>query len=1818
MNKYYTKKVNNFLPDILINEESKDKLFNFATSHNLSDLEDFITTNSISLNVTYNNNQTIMHVLLEGESTTDEEELLRCIKFLVERGAPISSIDKFNSTPLFICIKKNYPLIFNYLLNEGASLDINTYDNLTVLHILSQPKYTLYDASGIQDLIPEKLPKMDMEKYKEDYKKINKAITTNIDPATVTPAAVQLNTGLEKFETIAKQFYYDGGMEDFNNSLLIEDYKKNIDDTEPKNDLFEKLQDQLKYFYDDTEKIDEDNLKNELDLSLNDIILNLNNNITNMQGYNLNVFNAIKNLAISLELSIHFFFLINPENTYIATEVVIAIAERAKEMAANAAAEPLDIIAALTNQHTVKAAVRAVKAATIEAKRERNITKDIINIIKTQVVNTAIVVGAGVPQVGNAIIASVGPIAPLISNPPNAGALARANNITNPVNIAAINIPQLIAILQAAYLPVAVGLQIQATAINARNVVIQVANVETNTNNAITAGLAVPLPPQVNQVQVIAVLQTAIRAAVYTAAYAQNTVLPLAAVKVANLPAVHTAVDASVGAGVQAAIQAAIPVGLRLNQEKIQRALTDPVVAIEAVVFTASQAAQAVIAIVGNISGETMVAAVREALENIEASKENIDIIIAIAKRANAGVAAGAGAAAQRAAINTALSNVNLVREAIQIVKAVKAATIDTKRRDIINLIQTILVDEIAAAPALARAGTRGLVQIAINNAGDPGGTISQLIANPPNAGSDAIAYNIRVKVLAAIVKPPIAIVLEPLFVVGGGCAVNIQNAATNAANIVLQLNLVETSTSGAIALILPVPNRVQAIAIIQTAIQSTVYAVVYAQNITPIPAAAAPPQVANLPAIIAAVAANVGVGVATAAANQEEIQRALIDQVVAIEAIVYAANQAVIAVDPAVIPGVTGETMVAALREALTQPPNIPKNFKNQDYNKLIKSYKLINIPQKYINYDISYKYPNIKEADELINYKLPEGEQSHTIDYFNLLYTFNEYIKDNYNPPANINNINIFNLYQHIQQIYKYNYIIYIFEKEKEKILKLKDNYTSDINSDLKKTINDLFDENYNELVKSVSLIREQLEIIKNLANDYIDNYNKLNGYKKYKNPDANNIKIGIYPKIEFPTEIKHTLGDENAIIAKCNDYITYNDNKNNFFHNFVLYFQDIGRYNAAPPPDVDNSLNGIPKPIDYNINIDTKNTNIIGNKDKAYKLYFYDSRYLKLEKQKIIEKLLLDNTILQIKIQKYDNYNKKLSEDLNNKLKTKILDEILNDKFNNILVSVINNFFKNKLSNNKNKLTYNAQIKEPDFNKILLSSIGFKHILIPNYEFINNKFLSISRNRFLKCILYFDTNYFKPTLLKSLKYYKDNKFITEILKTNRSLLLKTDIKGWTPIYYAIDGNNYPVIEKILNVNKDTLLHYDHKEISPLKLCIKKQLDHLNYLLTENNKIHYLNNYIKMLKNELKSNEILIPLNIEAVFIIALFIQNHIWSENANSINLNDITNLQNTRKTQINKEYNKKNTTGSDVENDEFNNNDDKIENVIDKPNRIYTIKKNRSYNYNDGDDNNNILKKYYDKGKNLEKQDFGLYGSYWINYEKNKTITKILNHINVSIQLKMLLKKLNTIEIDKHKDKFNLPLYEKKNIKDEIDKLKLIMNKLEYYLKFINIRFNTNKNNAYNLFLDKIYVHVLANIIGVDFYLRIEELIINHYMNSSSKLDDNNNNVTIKEQLKSLNNLLINNKLDGTNINYLYITEKNPESVLKDKIKEILQTIFVPSDKELIYTFETVVLPKYRDLYKIIYKYLQMFISNYHKFIYNQYHGLEILVLLLDKL
>jgi len=1376
---YRVKKIDNFIPDIPINEDSRDNLFSLATSHDIGGLEEFITTNSISLNVKNNNNQTIIHVLLDTENTTDEKDLLRCIKFLVNKGAYISNSDNFLLTPLFICIKKNYQYIFNYLLNEGANTNINTYDNLTVMHVLAQPGYITYDANGIQSIIPDKLPKFDMEKYKIIYNQIQDVLNLKSYEFKIT-----------LLDEIAKQFYYHDEKEDFNNKLLIEEYKEDLKNNK-KTNIFEKIKNNLNTFYDNNEvqDVNQENLNNELNETQNE--LNNELNVNTMHKLNDNILNAIKNLALSLELSTHYFFLKDLENTSIATSVVISIAERAMAEKYNFN----QLFYVLRNISVMREAIQAVKAVTIEAKRGGTKASDIINTIKKEVEYPTLQnynnIGVG-GIVYLAINNSTTAIAEIIKYPSNPDSLFTANAITRPVKRAAIIIPPFVRIVKSAFDALNAGNNhIQKAATNASYVVNGTSNIEINTriavNRAVTAVIVLEQPATIQeQVQVVTVVQASIRAAAYAAAYTQNKVLKIPLVQVSNLLA---AVDGAIGAGVQRGMLQVAPV-LVANQEKLQRALTDPVVAIEAVVnatYEAVAAAYIVIlaAIHDNIITDAVgvkyiVEAIKEALQYIETSNVDIDTIIAIAIEA-AKEEREENLRLQINAITIALTNKNKVRAAVESVKT--ASAVPGTNKKIIDVIRTAVAISVNVATE-----TFETVYTAASTAANV------LLEDTDPTVTIAVQTAMRTAMRTATVEGVdqfVIIVDEALKVVETDdndndiiqiIAKAISYSVIDIANIAhYTYAVVNTAITNVTTLAPPaiIQEQVQLVTILQAVIRACVYAALYTKNkVSDIP-------VSNLSAVYTVVDEAIVVAVQRSilqvapeiaiVANQEELQRALTDPVVAIEAVINATYEAIVAARSIILPLVRNHTItnangvviiVEALKEALKLPPIIPEQFKNDDYNKLIKLYKLINIPQKYINYNISYKYPNnyidsnIKQAIGLNNYKLPEGDITYSIDYFNLLYTFNEYVRDNYNPPAIINNI--FVLYQCIQQIYKYNYIIYIFDKEKSKILKLKDNYIPKLNTGLKETINKLFDTNYYDLVRSVDIIKKQLETIKNIANNYIDNYNKLNGYKIYINSDANTNNIGIYPQIKFPTEIKHSLGDENTIIAKCNDYITYNKNKKDFFHNFVLYFQDIGIY--QDPINPANLLNNIPIPINYNINITDYYTN---DKNKANKLYFYDPIYLKLIKQYFIKNMLINNNIISIRTENQDIYNPTLSQKLDDNIKKTILNEILNNNFDIFLNNAIDNLLKEEVSLYPEPIIFEKTIEKPDFYAMLSESLGFSNILIPNYEFTNNKFLSISKNRFLKCILYFDTKYFEPTNISTLNYYKNNNiFIDKLL--------------------------------------------------------------------------------------------------------------------------------------------------------------------------------------------------------------------------------------------------------------------------------------------------------------------------------------------------------------------------------------------------------------------------------------------------------------------
>jgi hypothetical protein len=1837
---YPVKKINSFLPDIPINEESRDKLFSLAISHDLSGLEEFITTNSISLNVRNNNNQTIIHVLLDSENTTDEKELLRCITFLVDRGVYISSSDKFLLTPLFICIKKNYFDIFKYLLEKGANTNINTYDNITVMHELAKSEHITYDANGIQSIIPEKLPKFDMEKYN--------VIKTKIDNVLF------LNPIFKELKNIAAQFYYDDEKEDFNNKLLINEYKINLYN-EKKTDIFEKIKSKLDIFY--SSEIIEEIKKEELLQKLNTIKQELIDETkkTIMQDLNNQVLNAIKSMAYSLQLRNHFFFVDNIGLSHIATYQIINKINYSRTRIHN-------ICDILDQNNVMRTIIKITKAVLVAIKEHKSINEDLVikikniinifvffeldynytinlnilyllNKINTNTVNyidqlNKIKKDELYNEVYNLLTElNTGYLSPIVEEISN-----NVNNLINPINRNRI-------------LPLTNDLDIIDYIIK---IFINVNNIKEDIDN---------LPDTFRTNIILINTYRSDGKSVYIAAslisvyfYIDYYITTRHKNLIPHIPCIK--------ALLQTTILSAIP---EKELTEIQEKLKDPILAIEVVIEAVLQIMFNIYNINNPIIDITVLKnTIKNTIKNVDdfvLSHIAVDIAMYIVEYIND--------IDNIDNIINIFENKENIREIIEIIEV-------AKKYNVIN--EKIISKKLADFYFVNGETFEDIIKGLDNNLYKTSEEIIELIDNILNEVNNNFnnkynkIYTIH-NILVSLSDKNSEIINNTKEIIDllSNIKTNSNNIKNNIDNT--QLNFKDETET-----------------VISTAIQSTIYAAVdiriqhiikndtirYIRGIDDIPIFLQ--EEVNkvlIPAIQTAIHTIVLSTIPSdrQLIHQEQLKNPIVAVEVKLATLKYISNFIAFFI-PSIL-NIPKDIVIfkEAIKKAIKLPQIIPEILKNQDYNELIKSYKLINIPQQYLmldNNNITNKDKSLEtiikkltQANGILNnYKiidnntiilpvlknivLPDNNIIHHINFFNLLYTFNEYAKNNYNPK--LLNDNIFLLYQNIQQIYKYNYIIYIFEKQKNTILQLKEHYDNNY-TELKNKIDDVFDKNFKELENSINNIKEKLKKIEELSNQYIDIYNKRNGLDIFLNLENNmklkniniNMFIGIYPKIKFPTinDIKYTLNTENAKILECSyDYIKYNEHKNDFFHNFVLYFQDIGILNNSVHPYIEKRnyfLNSIP--FNYNQDIINNNKQDIDNNNnifKLFKLFFYDPIYLKLAKQNIINNLLNLPEIKNIKTINNKILNKTVSNEFNEKIKTDILNKIFENQFDTMLINEIENLFKQEMSINSDKIEYDLSIKEPDFNTILLQSFGFKHILIPNYEFKNNKFLSISKNKFLECVLYFDTHYFKPCNISILEYYKENKFIKEILKNQQSLLLKTDIKGWTPIYYAIDSNNLNVIKTIIE-NKNRLIHYDNKHISPLQLCINKQLHHLNYLLDDKDdkdNIHYLNNYIKMLRNELKSNDILIPLNIDAVFIIALFIQNDIWCFNNIELfifnKINKIK-LNNSRRKQFDDEYN--NAKKSDVEYFIFKFNDDDVK-YNNRTEIKYEKYNNEEYNYNDHDrdrDLNEIFLKYYKKAKKLEKQDFGLYGSYWINYNKFSDETKeILDHINISKNFKKILEKLKQIEQKKNIFNVLLPGYDKDQIKKQINLLTPIKIKLEHYLKFINIRFNSNKDNAYTVFLNKIYVHVLANIIGVDFYLTMEELIIKYYIGKGTTIDTKEKNDNIKKQLLVLNKYLINNKLEeDNNFNYLYINQinqqKNPELVFKGVIIEILKKVLLEvNNNELINTYESIILPRYRDLYKITYKYLKMFIENYHKFIYNQYHGLNILISLLDNI
>jgi chemotaxis protein histidine kinase CheA len=469
-------------------------------------------------------------------------------------------------------------------------------------------------------------------------------------------------------------------------------------------------------------------------------------------------------------------------------------------------------------------------------------------------------------------------------------------------------------------------------------------------------------------------------------------------------------------------------------------------------------------------------------------------------------------------------------------------------------------------------------------------------------------------------------------------------------------------------------------------------------------------------------------------------------------------------------------------------------------------------------------------------------------------------------------------------------------------------------------------------------------------------------------------------------------------------------------------------------------------------------------------------------------------------------------------------------------------------------------------------------------------------IQENKKDDMYLFYDTDYFKDIVTK-IDCYNPNsvKIMIEIIEKLKGIasVNQIDSKGRTPLFYAVEGYNVPIIQKLASLHsiKGSVKTYKDKSgATVIDLLNKKRLEHLKYFI-EGENVVFTKRYWDNMRKELEENNMIknnIPVYLENIFDIALFIQNLYWEDGKidipTLIKSDDINNV--IKNIKVLKTMYKRQET--------FAKKDVKATaGPITSTTRSMTVPSNFAHITFSKTQNQTVTpdpneKEFQDKtilelrklAEIFNKKYHMGYAVFWDHMIKKNM--KTIKHVNVSI------------------DEANNP--------DTITNLEPL---LRTYVQFIEFQYYEDKTldgNIYYGYLVRLYTHLLGQILGNNFYNAIESMVI-------SKLDGSEDVNKIKTSMGNIKKYIVNDIQNETSLAYNYVMRRmeydsTPEEEVFERVGIMLSDGSLDKDNN----YKNHLLPYYRTLYRIVFDYLNKMLRNYHKFILNQYRGVQVFNLL----
>ena len=133
-------------PNIYINEEANNKLFSIISSGNYNEIKNAITSNKFNIKALNENNDTIVHLLLNGDNQNiNSENIINILKILKTFNIFLNNKNKTGVRPIHLACKLGNYEITKFLLKDNIDLSVKDYLGKTPFHYVIQGKIVTAD-----------------------------------------------------------------------------------------------------------------------------------------------------------------------------------------------------------------------------------------------------------------------------------------------------------------------------------------------------------------------------------------------------------------------------------------------------------------------------------------------------------------------------------------------------------------------------------------------------------------------------------------------------------------------------------------------------------------------------------------------------------------------------------------------------------------------------------------------------------------------------------------------------------------------------------------------------------------------------------------------------------------------------------------------------------------------------------------------------------------------------------------------------------------------------------------------------------------------------------------------------------------------------------------------------------------------------------------------------------------------------------------------------------------------------------------------------------------------------------------------------------------------------------------------------------------------------------------------------------------------------------------------------------------------------------------------------------------------------------------